>query len=454
MKKTIILFATLCASILVISCSKNDIDTPINNEVTVEFIATSIETKTAFTTPSGTSYPTLWTANDETVKILQNTGGTPVNATVTPNPGYASAKFTASLTSDDSGSYTFYAVSPASAFTSYTKSHKDWTIVIKNNQTPLANSVDEGALLLAAKSITYSPSFPTSVDLSFTHVTAYGKLSLSNLGMVSGETVSSIKLTASKKWVGSFYYYIEDDGSNYAGDVTPLSTASSEMIINTNTTDDIWFACAPVDLGGEAVDILVTTNKATYARTFTFPSGKVFESGKIAAFTVDMSTAVKDVAPAYTLTPTATGGNSAPHNAYASPATVAISGITWSVTGNSYMTPWRIGGKNLDGVNRAIYSTTAMSPNISKIVITHGTANDVTVNSMTVYVCSTDTGAAAETPTDVVASFTPSFVANNDVTINKVGSKSWANCYYRIVYNLTIGGSNKYIQFSEAKFYE
>lgn len=156
----------------------------------------------------------------------------------------------------------------------------------------------------------------------------------------------------------------------------------------------------------------------------------------------------------YTLTPTATGGNSAPHNSYTAAATVTIDGIGWSVMGNSSMVPWRIGGKNLSGVDRAIYSTTAIPANISQIVITHGAASSITVNSMTVYVCSTAAGAAADTPTNVVASFTPEFVADDDVTVNKVGDTSWANCFYRIVYNVSVtGNSNRFIAFSEAKFY-
>ncbi|MDY6277427.1 MAG: hypothetical protein SPL35_03265 [Bacteroidales bacterium] len=458
MKKTIIIFANLCASILIISCSKNDVDTPVNNEVTVEFNATSIKTKAAFTDPSGTTYPTLWTDNDASVKILQNVGGTPVTATVTPDTGHASAKFTASLTSDDSGSYTFYAVSPASAFTSYTSSYKNFVVTVSGNQTPSAKSVDEGAMLIAAKSSTYSPDFPTSVDLSFTHATAYGKLTLTDLDMVTGETIKTVKLTtASTKWTGSGFYYIEDYSPYSAGDLVPASTASKELLINTSSASDIWFACMPADLGGEGVTVLVTTNKYTYTKTITIPPTKKFEAGKIASFTVNMASAVKADAAAYILTP-ATGGTSSYNEAGAA---ITINGVNWYVTGNSTMIPWRIGGKkstlgSTGTADRPIYSATAIPANISKIVITHGNSTAlITVNSMTVYVCSSAEGAAADTPTDVVASFTPTFANDDDVEINKVGTTSWVNCYYRIVYNMNnTTNSQKYILFSEAKFYE
>ena len=151
----------------------------------------------------------------------------------------------------------------------------------------------------------------------------------------------------------------------------------------------------------------------------------------------------------YSLVPAATT-----NNGYANVGTATIDEIGWAVTGNGQMIPWRIGGKSLSGVDRAIYSTTAIPANISQIVITHGAASGITVNSMKVYVCSTDEGAAANTPTDVVASFTPSFVANDTVTIDKEDDTSWANCYYRIVYNVTVsGGSNKFLEFSGADFY-
>lgn len=433
-----------------ISCDKNEAFPSNDGVVNVVFNAKPIKTKTAFTTPDGTSYPTLWTDNDATVKILQNTNGAPVSASVTPSLDKKTATFTAEMSSDGSGSYTFYAVSPASAFTSYTSGYTSFNVTVSGNQTPTATSVDESVMLLAAKSSAYAPSFPTTVDLNFVHATAYGKLTLSNLATVSGETIKTVKLTtASTKWTGSGFYYIEDYDTHSAGDLVPASTASKELIINTSSASNIWFACMPADLGGEEVTVLVTTNKSTYTRAITIPSGKKFIAGKIASFTVDMSAAVKEDAPAYSLIPTA-GTNSG----YAGNCDISIDGITWNVTGNSTLTPWRIGGKNLTGVNRALYSKTAITNNISKIIITHGTAASVTVNSMTVYVCSTAAGAAADTPTDVVASFTPAFVASGNVTINKADATSWENCYYRIVYNVTIGGSNKYIQFSEAKFYE
>ena len=145
----------------------------------------------------------------------------------------------------------------------------------------------------------------------------------------------------------------------------------------------------------------------------------------------------------YTLTP-ASGSN----NGYANNCDIDIDGITWNLTGNSTFQPWRIGGKSLTSVDRALYSKTALAKNISKIEITHGSASSITINSMTVIVA-TDNNFS-----NVVSTLTPTFAANSTVTINRPSGKVWSNCYYKIVYNVTVAGtSNKFLEFSEAKFY-
>ena len=64
----------------------------------------------------------------------------------------------------------------------------------------------------------------------------------------------------------------------------------------------------------------------------------------------------------YTLTPAA-GSN----NNYASNCDVEINGITWNLTSNSTLIPWRIGGKSLSGVDRTVFSKTAMDSQINKV---------------------------------------------------------------------------------------
>ena len=147
---------------------------------------------------------------------------------------------------------------------------------------------------------------------------------------------------------------------------------------------------------------------------------------------------------AYTLTPT-NGTN----NSYTGNCDIEINGITWNLTGNSQMQPWRIGGKSITDVDRPLYSKTVISDNVSKIDVTHGAASSITINSWTVIVATDDAF------TNVVSTLTPTFNANSTTTISRPDGVEWSNCYYKFVYNVTVSGSsNKFLEFSEAKFYK
>jgi hypothetical protein len=146
----------------------------------------------------------------------------------------------------------------------------------------------------------------------------------------------------------------------------------------------------------------------------------------------------------YTLQPAA-GSN----NNYASACDITINNIIWNLTGNSTFIPWRIGGKSLNGVNRALYSKNAIPENISKIEVTHGEANGITVNSWTVIV------ALDASFNNVVSTLTPTFAANTTTTINRPVGADWSNCYYKFVYNVKVtNNSNKFVEFIQAKFYK
>ena len=146
----------------------------------------------------------------------------------------------------------------------------------------------------------------------------------------------------------------------------------------------------------------------------------------------------------YTLDGNVTGGS----NGYATESDITQGALSWKVMGNTTMAPWRFGGKKLSGVDRTIYSTTAMSYNISKIDITHGTANGITVNSMTVIVA-TDASFSS-----VVSTLNPTFAANGTVTVERPTGYGWSNCYYKIIYNVTVTdeSANKFFQLTKIEF--
>ena len=144
------------------------------------------------------------------------------------------------------------------------------------------------------------------------------------------------------------------------------------------------------------------------------------------------------------VTSTASGSS-----AYATAIDIVDNGITWNVMGNTSTNPWGIGGKNLSSTGRSMYSKGAVAGNILKIEIEHGAASSVTVNSMKVEVA-TDAAFA-----NIVSTCNPTFAASGTVTVNHPdGDDAWEDCYYRITYYLTIGGSNKKVEFKSAKFYK
>ena len=161
----------------------------------------------------------------------------------------------------------------------------------------------------------------------------------------------------------------------------------------------------------------------------------------------------RDYQKVYTLTPQSS--SAAGSSDYSTAIDFTIDYKTWSVMGNTQNTPWNIGGKNITSVNRPIYSKTAIDDNISRIAIYHGNKDsDLTVNSMTVTVHTSAYDAAAGT--NAIASFAPTFKANDSIIVVKSDATSWAGKFYRIVYNVTYNqnNGNKKFQFTKAILYK
>lgn len=147
----------------------------------------------------------------------------------------------------------------------------------------------------------------------------------------------------------------------------------------------------------------------------------------------------------YTLDGTITGGN----NAYATESDITQSGMQWKVMGNTDISPWRIGGKSLTGVDRPVYSTTPMGSAITNISLEVGAASNITVNSLTLIVAS---DAAFTNQIDEV---TGTFVASSTIDFVPTSGTEWAaNAYYKFVFNVTVSGStNRFVEFKNAIFY-
>lgn len=275
MKKLTYIIAIATSVLAMASCQKEQNVTNSDDLTVVSFSTSEIQTKTAFgdKTADG-KYPTLWTG-DEKVGVAYNSGS--VNKeNITSSTDGKSASFEIAFAQDANAmTHNFYVISPADAFLGMNKDSAKGNIQINASQTPGEGTCDPAAQVIAASHI--SETFDTQVNLAFSHVTAYGNLSIV-LPEEAG-AVSNISLTGSKNIAGRFYY-------DFNGALSENS-ASSTISLLTNKVSDVFFACAPADLSGGKLDITVTTENGTYEKSIDL-TGKTlkFESGKISKFTV------------------------------------------------------------------------------------------------------------------------------------------------------------------------
>ena len=281
MKKFFQIAVTALMSLAALSgCRNAEQEVPEASSVkTVRFHAGAAPTRTAFAEAVDGVYQTLWTENDSDILLSLNYGKAEASA-VTPSADGTTASFEASFdASATSAPYTFYAVSPASAARAISPSRSAWSVYIAAFQHPSALSVDEDAQLLVAKSAA-SATLPGEVDLHFSHLTAYGRIALKNLEL-GDATVSKVDLIFSTPVVGEWYW--GEDGTLTAnGD-------SHTITLDTDASGDLWFACAPVDVSGQTLKLVVFTDQGNLTREITFPEGRKFNSGKVARFSVDMA---------------------------------------------------------------------------------------------------------------------------------------------------------------------
>ena len=131
------------------------------------------------------------------------------------------------------------------------------------------------------------------------------------------------------------------------------------------------------------------------------------------------------------------------NNSYTGNCNVTVDGITWNLTGNSQINPWRLGGKNITKVDRALYSKTAYPKALTSMKITFGKAANITVNSCKL-VYSTNANFTNSKECNV------SFTASSTVTLT---DDFPANAYYKLVLNVTNTKNNTgYVELSKIEF--
>lgn len=272
MRKHFLLGLTAVAAMCLFSCNKENVR-PSENAQTITFTALTPDTKTHFGEKTGTSYPTLWTGNEQ-VAVSYN-GGEKSPASVSGSG--KSASINAKITVDETAAeHKFMLASPAAAISSLS-SEGDIYFTIHSVQTPGEGTCDEAAQIIYASASCTAEELNSNISLTFQHLTAYGNMSVV-LPEGAGK-VKEIKLqTTATGLTGSYRY-----GSlGLKEDVK-----KDELTILTDKTTGIFFACAPADLNGENLVVTVTTNKGVYEKDIDLKGKNLsFTAGKVSKFTV------------------------------------------------------------------------------------------------------------------------------------------------------------------------
>ncbi len=153
-------------------------------------------------------------------------------------------------------------------------------MTVPSTQTPTAASCDPAAQILFAASGT-TATMPASVSLRFKHATAYGKFSLKNLNLGSA-TINSISITTEPAITGRFEY-------DFSTNALSENSSSNTLTIETSSTENIWFACAPADLSNTTLKVVISTDQGTLTKEVVMPADRAFQAGKIATFDLDMT---------------------------------------------------------------------------------------------------------------------------------------------------------------------
>lgn len=292
------MMAIAVAAMSFTACS-NDLteDVTPSQEFTVQINAVENLSRTHFGDLNEDKYPTLWDATDK-IKVALNYATAKNSTNTEVSTDGTTAVFTADLSADTTAPYTVYAVSPAEVVNSQyiNNTYNSWTLTIPANQTPAETSCDPAAQVLVGQSAA-SETRPTSVDIAFSHLTAYAKINFTNVALGTA-TVNSVTITADQNIAGQFFYYVADNtNGNTAGSIG-AKAASKTITVTTETLSSVWVALAPTAVS--ELSFTINTDQGPIIKEVT-GLNKVFKSGVVATFNVDMTGKTIATPDVYTL---------------------------------------------------------------------------------------------------------------------------------------------------------
>ncbi len=245
---------------------------------------------------AGTGYKSAWDG-EETVRfaIIPDTFGDSDKATYVDVENESEGNRATFAPTFDSNEGTIHAFSPkgvydstdASAckggFTSnaITLKYENAYVVVPAEQTPLANSVDPAAHILAGKA-----DFAENINMTFNHVVAYGKMTIKNFA----GAIDKVEVTASEPLAGISCKYYYNEGNLNNANVKTITLKPTYVVDNV-----FWFGCAPADLSDGTLTVKVYSGEDTYTKELAISDKNFkFQQGHVASFGVDMADAAKD----------------------------------------------------------------------------------------------------------------------------------------------------------------
>ena len=244
-----------------------------------------------------TAYKSAWDGN-ETVRfaIIPDTFEDTAKATYVDVENESEGNRATFAPTFDSNEGTIHAFSPKGVYDStddsackggftsnaITLKYKNAYVVVPAEQTPLANSVDPAAHILAGKA-----GFAENVNMTFNHVVAYGKMTIKNFA----GAIDKVEVTASESLAGISCKYFYNEGNLDNANVKTITLNPTYVVDNV-----FWFGCAPADLSEGTLTVKVYSGEDTYTKELAI-SGKnfKFQQGHVASFGVNMAGIEADV---------------------------------------------------------------------------------------------------------------------------------------------------------------
>ena len=307
MKKIVLSVAAL--SMLLVSCTKENISDSSENLVEINVSTGFDDTKAQFGEIADGTYPVLWSEGDKIQLALASVDDKDKatrsvfveasDAAVISNGG-KNATFRADLSTIEGATrYQYFSYAPAGVkgqWGCWQIDKSQSRLNIPSVQTPTATSPDPKAMAFYGKSPVYD-GFEASPELTYNHLTGYGCISFENLNLEADDSVEKVVISTPDNILAGQYSVMY--GNDYQA-----SLKDYQITINTTATENIYFAvntCQPsTNTIKTSMKVTVITAKGnTFEKDLDVTNHNIsFKRGKCVKFTVDM-TGIGEIDPVF-----------------------------------------------------------------------------------------------------------------------------------------------------------